>query len=207
MLGEMYSNAINGAMFNWICSPAVTELETIVLDWLADMFNLPVCYQSTGPTKGGGVIHGSASEAILTVMVAARDKYVRETTAHLPPGEVDDAIVRKRGKLVALGSLTTHSSTKKAAQIAGVRFMAIPVSAENNYALVGADVKAAVQRCRAQDLEPFCLTSTLGMTNCCAVDDFASVADALQEVAPVGTGEVWVHVDAAYAGAAVVFPE
>ncbi|RYC54495.1 hypothetical protein CHU98_g11714, partial [Xylaria longipes] len=74
MLGEMYSSAFTGAAFNWVCSPVVTELETIVLDWLARAFALPSCYLSTGPTHGGGVIHGTASEAIATVMVAARDK-------------------------------------------------------------------------------------------------------------------------------------
>ncbi|KAJ3471954.1 hypothetical protein MRS44_002053 [Fusarium solani] len=207
MLGEMYSSAFNGSAFNWICSPAVTELETIVTDWLADMFNLPETYRSSGSTLGGGVIHGTASEAILTVMVAARDKYLREATEGVPEDQLDDAMADARNKLVAFGSATTHSSTKKAAQVSGVRFMEIPVSAKNNFALTGGDVKAAVEKAHAKGLTPFYLTATLGTTDCCAYDDFESIADALQEVAPPGKGEVWVHVDAAYAGAALVCPE
>jgi len=132
MLGELYSAAFTAPAFNWICSPAVTELETVVLDWLAKLLNLPDCYLST--SHGGGVIQGSASEAIVTVMVAARDKYLRETTSHLSGIELEDAIAHKRSRMVALGSDASHSSTQKAAQIAGVRFRSIPVTKETNFA-------------------------------------------------------------------------
>ncbi|TVY93335.1 Tyrosine decarboxylase [Lachnellula willkommii] len=94
MLGELYSAAFTAPAFNWICSPAITELETVVLDWLAKLLNLPDCYLST--SHGGGVIQGSASEAIVTSMVAARDKYLRETTSHLSGLELEDAIAHKR---------------------------------------------------------------------------------------------------------------
>jgi aromatic-L-amino-acid decarboxylase len=206
MLGELYSAAFTAPAFNWICSPAVTELETVVLDWLAKLFNLPDCYLST--THGGGVIQGSASEAIVTVMVAARDKHLRETTSHLTGLELEDAVAQKRSKLVALGSSQAHSSTQKAAQIAGVRFRSVPVSAENNFAMTGKDLEEVLLQCKAQGLEPFYLTATLGTTPTCAVDDFESIVSVLAEHAPPNVpGEIWVHVDAAYAGAALVCPE
>lgn len=205
ILGEMYSAAFTGAAFNWICSPAVTELETIVLDWLAKMLALPEIYHSTGPTYGGGVIHGTASEAILTVMVAARDKYLREATAHIPDeGEREEAVANMRGSLVALGSSATHSSTKKAAMIAGVRFVAIPVGQETNYSLTGTALTEAIEQCRSRGLKPFYITATMGTTDMCAVDDFPSIATALSDLQSRHRGEVWVHVDAAYAGAALV---
>jgi aromatic-L-amino-acid/L-tryptophan decarboxylase len=217
MLGEMYSTAFTGAAFNWICSPVVTELETIVLDWLARAFALPSCYLSTGPTLGGGVIHGTASEAIATVMVAARDKYLREATGHITDDEErEDAIAQRRTKLVALGSTATHSATKKAAQIAGVRFRAVPVYARNGYKMTGAELRKMVDGLHAKGLEVFYVTATLGTTDTCAIDDLESIADVLAEVAPAtltpeqkrdGQGEIWVHVDAAYAGAALVCPE
>jgi len=217
MLGEMYSTAFTGAAFNWICSPVVTELETIVLDWLARAFALPSCYLSTGPTRGGGVIHGTASEAIATVMVAARDKYLREATAHITDDEErEDAIAQRRTKLVALGSTATHSATKKAAQIAGVRFRAVPVHARDGYKMTGAELRKVIDSLHAKGLEVFYVTATLGTTDTCAIDDFESIADVLSEVAPAtltpeqkrdGQGEIWVHVDAAYAGAALVCPE
>ena len=209
ILGELYSSALSGAAFNWICSPVVTELETIVLDWLAHLLGLPTCYLSTGPTRGGGVIQGSASEAVLTAMVAARDKYLRETIPASLEGEArEDAIMHKRSKMVALATTATHSSAKKAALILGCRFRAIGVRAEDGYALTREGLAAELAECRAKGLEPFFLAVTLGTTDTCAVDDFEGVAQALEEyVAPGQPGEVWVHVDAAYAGAALVCPE
>jgi aromatic-L-amino-acid/L-tryptophan decarboxylase len=202
MLGELYSAALTAPSFNWICSPAVTELETVVLDWLAKLLNLPDCYLST--SHGGGVIQGSASEAIVTVMVAARDKYLRETTSHLSGLELEDAIAYKRSKIVALGSEASHSSTQKAAQICGVRYRSIPVSKESNFALTGSALEEVLKECKAQGLEPFYLTTTLGTTATCAVDDFASITSTLAAYSPPNKpGEIWVHVDAAYAGAAL----
>ena len=206
MLGELYSAAFTAPAFNWICSPAVTELETVVLDWLAKLLNLPSCYLST--THGGGVIQGSASEAIVTVMVAARDKYLREMTSHLSGPELEDAIAYKRSKMVALGSAMAHSSTQKAAQIAGVRYRSVPVSNENNFVMTGEALEKTLEECKSQGLEPFYLTCTLGTTATCTVDDFASIASVLSVHAPPDIpGEIWVHVDAAYAGAALVCPE
>ncbi|KAK7747751.1 hypothetical protein SLS62_008895 [Diatrype stigma] len=224
MLGEMYSTAFTGAAFNWICSPAVTELETVVLDWLARAFGLPACYLSTGPTNGGGVIHGTASEATATVIVAARDKYLRAVTAGIPGAEDDeeareDAMAARRGRLVALGSAAAHSATKKGAQIAGVRYRSVPVYAEDGYKMTGASLRRTVAELRARGLEPFFLTATFGTTDTCAVDDLESIADVLAELqaeaeAASGSrggdgppGEIWVHVDAAYAGAALICPE
>jgi aromatic-L-amino-acid decarboxylase len=205
MLGDLYSGAFTAPAFNWICSPAVTELETVVLDWLAKMLNLPSCYLSTG--EGGGVIQGSASEAIVTVMVAARDKYLRETTAHLSGEDKEDAIAQKRGKLVALGSEMAHSSTQKAAQIAGVRYRSVPTGIEDGFAMTGPALQKTIEQCKAKGLEPFYLTTTLGTTATCAVDDFSAIASVLNAHCPPGPGEIWVHVDAAYAGAALILPE
>ncbi|KAI0998585.1 Tryptophan decarboxylase 2 [Podosphaera aphanis] len=207
ILGELYSAAFTTPAFNWICSPAVTELETIMLDWLSELFHLPGSFLSTS-ADGGGVIQGSASEAIISVMVAARDKYIYETTSHLSLSELEDAIALKRSKMVVLGTDTTHSSTQKAAQILGMRYRSIPVFKENDYALTGANLDKVLLDCRAQGLEPFYLTATLGTTVTCAVDDFASIAATLQKYSPPGQlGEIWVHIDAAYAGSALVCPE
>lgn len=225
MLGEMYSAAFTGAAFNWICSPAVTELETVVLDWLARALGLPSCYLSTGPTNGGGVIHGTASEATATVIVAARDRYLRAATAGIPHADDEeareDAMADRRGRLVALGSAAAHSATKKGAQIAGVRYRSVPVYAEDGYKMTGASLRKTIAELRARGLEPFFLTATFGTTDTCAVDDLESIADVLAELQATATatststsaangdapGEIWVHVDAAYAGAALICPE
>ena len=81
----------------------------IVMDWLAKLLHLPPGYLSSN--GGGGVIQSSASEAIAIVMVAARDGYLDKTTSYLEGEEKEAAIAQKRGKLVALGSEMSHSST------------------------------------------------------------------------------------------------
>ncbi|KAI8635307.1 pyridoxal phosphate-dependent transferase [Xylariaceae sp. FL1651] len=150
-------------------------------------------------------------------MVAARDKYLREATAHIADDEErEDAIATRRTKLVALGSAATHSATKKAAQIAGVRYRAVPVHARDGYKMTGAELRRTVDALHAKGLEVFYVTATLGTTDTCAIDDLDSIAAELSAIAPAtltpeqkraGQGEIWVHVDAAYAGAALVCPE
>jgi aromatic-L-amino-acid decarboxylase len=190
----------------------VTELETIVLDWLAKMLGLPACFLSTGPTRGGGVVQGSASEAVLTAMVAARDKYLRETVdvaGTLGEGEAREEVeMVKRSRMVALATTLTHSSARKAALILGCRFRVVRVREEDGYALTKAGLEAELRECKRLGLEPFFLAATLGTTDVCSVDDFQGISEALEEWVPPGQpGEVWVHVDAAYAGAALVCPE
>ena len=203
MLGELYSAAFTAPAFNWICSPAHTELETIVLDWLARILHLPDCFLSEG--KGGGVIQGSASEAIVTVMVAARERYLNQACEGLEGKEREEKLNHTRGRLVALGSEQSHSSTAKAALIAGVRYKSIPTRMEDHLALTGEGVGITLDECASEGLEPFYLTTTLGTTATCAIDHFKEIADTLR------TGHmstrIWVHVDAAYAGAALVLDD
>ncbi|PHH64604.1 hypothetical protein CDD81_4215 [Ophiocordyceps australis] len=206
-LAEMWSTALTGANFNWICNPAVTELEALMLDWLALAFGLPECFLSTGSTHGGGVIHSTASEAIVTVMAAARDAFVAARTAHLSDAHAkEEHHWLLRSRLVALGSSGTHSSTKKAAQILGVRYLDIPVDAATGFALTGPALAATLADLAARGLEPFFLTATMGTTDVCAVDDFAAIATVL---APrrSSPSKLWVHVDAAYAGSALLLPK
>jgi aromatic-L-amino-acid decarboxylase len=110
--------------------------------------------------------------------------------------------------MVALGSDQAHSSTQKAAQIAGVRYRFVPTLKTNGFAMTGSDLEEVLKQCKSQGLEPFYLTTTMGTTSTCAVDDFTSIAETLSQYAPPDVpGEIWVHVDAAYAGAALVCPE
>ncbi len=206
MLGEMYSAAFNAPAFNWLCSPACTELETIVLDWLCQALGLPSAYLSTSQQGGGGVIQGSASEAIVTCMVAARERYLHAKcdAENLPPDsrEREDRIGQLRSTLISLSSDQTHSSTQKGARIAGTRYMSIPTSASNNLSLTGSDLTTALEQCKQQGLEPYYITLTLGTTSTCSVDDFVSLIPVLAK-----HPHLWVHVDAAWAGAALILPE
>ncbi|MBE3110234.1 MAG: aspartate aminotransferase family protein, partial [Acidobacteria bacterium] len=200
-LAELYSTMLTGAHFNWICSPAVTELETVMMDWLADAMGLPGCFRSDGESGGGGVIQGSASEAVLTVMVAARDKFLNEKLDGVEGEEREDMEWAVRSKLVVVASETAHSCTKKAARIIGVRFAAVPVQRETAFTLTAANLDAKLAELRAKGLMPFFLTATFGTTDTCAVDDFSGVA------ALPSTADLWIHMDGAYAGAALLCPE
>ncbi|KAK0257410.1 hypothetical protein LTS09_007885 [Friedmanniomyces endolithicus] len=199
ILGEMWSAALTSANFNWICSPAVTELETIVLDWLAQILALPDLFLSKG--EGGGVIQGSASEAVVTVMVAARERHL-ERKGVTDSDEIEDQSCELRGNLVAFASAEAHSSTKKGAIIAGTRFRSIPVHRSDGYALTGKQVRAKIEELQARGLHPYYLGVTLGTTNTCAVDDFESIAEVAKDYP-----DIWIHCDAAYAGSALVLPE
>lgn len=222
ILGELYSATFAAAAFNWICSPAITELETVVLDWLAQLLGLPEEFLSTGPTFGGGVIHGTASEAVMTMMTAAADKYLRAALAADHPDfatlseeEQEDLRSLRRSKLVALSGGTAHSSAKKAAQVLGLRYRSVPAPASDGYSMTGASLKAVLDKVRAAGLEPFFLGTTFGTTDTCAIDDFPSIVKVLDadRDAQIAAGrspevaDIWVHVDGAYAGSALVAPE
>ena len=200
MLGELYSAAFTAPAFNWLCSPAVTELETIVLDWLARLLNLPRCFLSDG--EGGGVIQGSASEAVVTVMVAARERYLNGMCEGLEGEEREQRKAEVRGRLVALGSSQTHSCTAKGALIAGVRYKSVPCRLEDDMAMTGAGLQGVLEECKCQGLMPFYLTTTLGTTATCATDRFGEIKNVIKH-----HPNLWVHVDAAYAGAALVCEE
>ncbi len=200
ILGEIYSAAFTGPAFNWICSPAVTELETIVMDWLAKALHLPSCFLSSG--AGGGVIQGTASESVLVAMVAARDRYLKGSTAHAPAEERDALCAQKQTKLVAIGGEWSHTSVRKASMVTGTHNKHVPADEEDGYCMTGKKLLATLQECRREGLEPFFLTVTLGTTSTCAVDQFGEIAVVMREFP-----DVWVHVDAAYAGAALVCEE
>jgi len=203
MLGEFWSAALSAPAFNWICSPVITELETIVCDWVAQMLSLPETFLSKG--EGGGVVQLSASDTIATVMVAARERYIRRQISRegvTDPDEVEDRSCDIRAKLVALGSDQSHSSTKKSATIAGTRYRSIPTSRLNEFSLQGNELRGKIEHLQAQGLQPYYLTVTIGTTSTCAVDDLKSIAEVAKDYP-----DIWIHCDGAYAGTALALEE
>ncbi|KAL0654825.1 hypothetical protein Bca4012_075409 [Brassica carinata] len=189
-LGEMLSAGLNTMSFSWVASPAATELEIVVVDWVAKLLNLPEQFLSKG--NGGGVIQGSACEAILVVMIAARDKVLRS--------------VGKKAleKLVVYSSDQTHSSLQKACQLAGIHLencRVLKTDSSTNYALRPESLQEAVSKDLEAGLIPFFLCGTVGTTSSTAVDPVA----ALGKIAK--SNEMWFHIDAAYAGSACICPE
>jgi len=119
LLGDMLADAINCLGFTWASSPAATELEVIVMNWLGKMIGLPDDFLNlSGTSKGGGVIQTTASEATLVCLLAGRTKAIQKF--HENHFGLQDAEIN--AKLVAYCSDQAHSSVEKAALIGIVHF-------------------------------------------------------------------------------------
>ncbi|KAL0328989.1 UNVERIFIED_CONTAM: Tyrosine/DOPA decarboxylase 2 [Sesamum calycinum] len=189
-LGEILGTGFNVVGFNWMSSPAATELESIVMDWLGEMLKLPAEFLFSG--GGGGVLQGTTCEAILCTVVAARDQMLKKIGRD------------KINKLVVYGSDQTHSAIQKAAHIAGINpnnFRAIATTKDNAFGLTAEAFRAAVESDIKSGLVPLFLCSTIGTTSSTAVDPLAPLCEVAQEYG------IWVHVDAAYAGSICICPE
>ncbi|CAH1772284.1 unnamed protein product [Owenia fusiformis] len=194
ILGDMLSDAIGCVGFSWAASPACTELETIVLDWLGKMIGLPQIFMHDSGL-GGGVIQGSASECILVTVLAARHQAIRELKNRFP--FVEDGVLLS--KLVGYCSKIAHSSVEKAGMIGFVKMRFLDV--DDNYSMRGYTLANAIEEDRKLGLIPFYVCCTLGTTACCSFDN-------LNEIAHVTEREnIYLHVDAAYAGSAFICPE
>ncbi|XP_043115936.1 aromatic-L-amino-acid decarboxylase [Puntigrus tetrazona] len=195
MLADMLCGAIGCIGFSWAASPACTELETVMLDWLGKMLKLPEDFLAGTEGRGGGVIQGTASEATLIALLAARSKIVKLIQADHPDRSETDII----SKLVAYSSDQAHSSVERAGLIGGVRMKKIPT--DNKFSVRGAALQKVLEEDRAAGLIPFFFCATLGTTPSCAFDR-------VTELGPICNAEkIWMHIDAAYAGSAFICPE
>ncbi|KAG1653018.1 Tyrosine decarboxylase [Nymphon striatum] len=196
ILGDMLSDAIGCVGFSWAASPACTELEIIILDWLGRMIGLPrefLCYSDE--SKGGGVIQGSASECVLVSLLAARGARIKELKQQHP--FVEDGVLLS--KLMAYCSKEAHSCVEKAAMIGFVKLRILDT--DEKFSLRGHTLAKAMEEDRAMGLIPFFACATLGTTSCCSFDR-------IEEIGPICEKEdVWLHVDAAYAGSSFICPE
>jgi aromatic-L-amino-acid decarboxylase len=190
ILGEMLSAGLGVQGMLWATSPACTELETHVLDWLVDMLALPAEFASSG--AGGGLIQDTASSSSLCALLAARE---RATSLATNARGCD-------GRLVAYTSTQAHSSLEKAAKIAGIggtNLRAIEV--DENFALRPGALAAQIARDRAADKMPFFICATIGTTSSNAIDPVREIATIAREQG------LWLHVDAAMSGTAALCPE
>jgi aromatic-L-amino-acid decarboxylase len=181
ILGELVSAGLGVQGMLWATSPAATEVEEVVVDWLADLLGLPEGWKTTG--RGGGVIQMSASDSTHTALVVARERAA---------GDI--------GRMVVYASEQAHSSIEKGARIAGfghTRF--IPV--DGAFALRPDALNAAIEADLADGLIPVVVVSAVGTTGTTAVDPVQTVG----EISRVHG--LWHHVDAAYAGTAMICPE
>jgi aromatic-L-amino-acid/L-tryptophan decarboxylase len=190
ILGDLISSGLGVQGMLWATSPACTELETHVLDWLVHMLGLPEKFLST--SSGGGVIQDTASSASLCALLAARER------------ATDFASNRYGcdGKLVAYTSSQAHSSLEKDAQIAGIgRDNLRLIEVDENFAMRPEALARQVAQDRHAGLVPFFVCATVGTTSSNAMDPVAEIAGICRE------NKLWLHVDAAMSGTAALCPE
>ncbi|XP_053206409.1 aromatic-L-amino-acid decarboxylase-like [Panonychus citri] len=189
ILADILTGALGCIGFSWIASPACTELEMSMMDWLGKMLNLPEEFLFSSGGNGGGVIQGTASEATLVTMLAARSEAL---------GKMSNE-TKSLDKLVAYCSTQSHSSVERAGLLAAVKISGL--EPDENLSLRGSTLLEAIQSDRAKGLIPFFVVATLGTTNSCAFDNITEIGKICQQEG------IWMHIDAAYAGSAFICPE
>ena len=190
ILGDLMSSGLGVQGMLWATSPACTELETHVLDWLVEMLDLPSKFLST--STGGGVIQDTASSSSLCALLAARE---RATNFASNQRGCD-------GKLVAYTSSQAHSSIEKAVQIAGLgRANLRLIDVDESFAMRPEALALQVETDRRAGLVPCFVCATVGTTSSNAIDPVGKIGRICREQ------KLWLHVDAAMSGTAALCPE
>ena len=190
ILGDLLSSGFGLQGMLWATSPACTELETHVLDWLVPMLGLPENFLST--STGGGVIQDTASSASLCALLAGRERatsYASNTKGCT-------------GKLVAYCSTQTHSSVEKAAKVAGLGAANLrAIAVDDKFAMRADALARQIAQDRSAGLVPCFVCATVGTTSSNAIDPVPEIARICHD------HNIWLHVDAAMSGTAALCPE
>ncbi|GAB1454283.1 pyridoxal-dependent decarboxylase [Draconibacterium sp.] len=190
ILGDLISSGLGVQGMIWATSPAATELETRVLDWLVEMMGMPEKFKST--STGGGVIQDTASTSALTAIIAARERVTKFQS-------------NKTGiqqKLVAYISTQTHSSLEKAIKIAGIGSENLRmIDVDEKFAMRVDLLEKQIENDKAAGYKPFFICAALGTTSSNAVDPIAKIGKIAQKE------NCWFHIDAAMSGTAMLCPE
>uniref|UniRef100_T1GR32 Aromatic-L-amino-acid decarboxylase n=1 Tax=Megaselia scalaris TaxID=36166 RepID=T1GR32_MEGSC len=155
IVGEMLSAGFSVIGFSWICSPACTELEVVVMDWLAKFFNLPQHFLHSAHGPGG-------------------EQAVKRVKKEHPEWSESDI----RGKLIAYSSDQSNSCVEKAGLLAAVPFKLLPT--DSDCVLRGHHIKAALEKDQAEGLIPIICIANVGTTGTCAFDEVESLGPVCQ---------------------------
>lgn len=187
VLGDFLSTGLAQLGLNWQASPALTELEELTADWLRQMLGLSDAWS--------GVIQDTASTATLVALVCARER----TTSH---GAARGGLQASGQPLVVYASSQSHSSVEKAALLAGFgRENLRIVALDDQYCMSAEALRRAVAADQAGGRTPCAVVATVGSTSVTAVDP-------LEPIASIARAHgLWLHVDAAMAGSAMILPE
>ena len=187
ILGDMLSSGFGIQGMLWSTSPACTELETLVLDWMVEIAGLPEHFHSKN--SGGGVIQDSASSAALCAAVAGREKALHDgRTEH--------------SQLVGYITAQTHSSAEKSMKIAGFRDHQIrKIKVDSQFSMDPNHLLETIRADLSDGKKPAFVCATIGTTSSLAVDPIPEISEISNNF------DLWLHIDGAYSGSAAVCPE
>ena len=186
MLAEMLMTTLGAQCMSWVTSPAATELEERVMEWLRDMIGLPKDWD--------GVIQDTASTSTICSLLTAREK--------LTNYEINSTGMNDKGILTTYCSTETHSSIEKAVKIIGTgkeNLRKIPV--DKKYAMQSRSLQETIESDIAKGLKPMAVVATIGTTGSTAIDPLKQIGEICNKY------DIWLHVDAALAGTALLLPE
>jgi aromatic-L-amino-acid decarboxylase len=187
VLGDYVSTGLHQVGLNWAASPALTELEEVTADWFRQMVGLG--------SEWSGVIQDTASTASLVALLCARER----ATGH---SQLRGGLQAETSPVTVYSSEQNHSSVEKAALLAGFgRENLRLIATDENHALKVDALQAAIERDLSQGSKPGALVATIGTTGTTAIDPLADMAKLARQHG------IWLHVDAAMAGSAMILPE
>lgn len=185
ILGEMLTATLGAQCMIWDTSPAAAELEERVMNWLRDLMGIPSSFE--------GVIQDTASTATLTAILSARERATNFESNQ-------KGIAQNNFRVYC--STETHSSIEKAVKIAGLgknNLVKIPV--DEQLRMQATALEKAIQEDLKNGYRPMCIVAAIGTTGTTAIDPLKAIASISQKY------NIWLHVDAAYAGSALILPE
>jgi aromatic-L-amino-acid decarboxylase len=187
ILGEMLTAAMGAQGMSWVTSPAATELEQVVMDWLRQMLALPPEFV--------GVIQDTASTATLVALLSARERATGGRAGA-------EGLGATGAPLAVYASGEAHSSVDKGVKLAGYGLELLRrIETDEAFALRPEALARAIEADRAAGIVPACVVATVGTTSSTAIDPLRAVAEVARRAG------AWLHVDAAYAGSAAIVPE
>jgi len=187
VLGDLAASGLGAQAMNWQTSPAATELEEVVMDWLRQLLGLSAHFT--------GVIHDTASTATLCALLCARERSTKFSQNR-------GGLQAETAPLVVYASDQAHSSIEKAALLAGFGKENLRlIETDENFAMRVDRLREALTADLARGLRPCALVATTGTTASTALDPVAGMAELAQQHG------LWLHVDAAMAGSAMILPE